>query len=104
MLPFRSKSQSASPKKRKLLPDEEDHCGANFEQHEVKRRGRKAERNHAAVSLLNMSVGLSFGSEGTGDGLWYSEDSWKVDSDAETDSLEILLNALFPEALSSSPA
>lgn len=95
MLPLRSKSRSARPKKRKPPLDEEDHCGANFEQYELKRRGRKEEHNYAAVSLLDISAGSSFGSEGTGDGPWYSEDSWKLESDAEPDSSDIRLDAPF---------
>ena len=96
---LRSKSRSASPKKRKTPLDEEDHCDANFEQYELKRRGRKEERNYAVVSLLDISAGSSFGSEGTGDGLWYSGDSWRLESDAETDSSDIQLDAPIPEAL-----
>ena len=61
----------------------------------MKRRGRKEERNYAAVSLLDISAGSSFGSEGTGDGPWYSGDSWKLESDAETDSSDIQLDAPF---------
>jgi hypothetical protein len=103
MLPLRGKSRSANPKKQKPPLDEEDHCDANFEQYKLKRRGRKEERNFAAVSLLDISAGSSFGSEGTEDGLWYSGDSWKLESDAETESSDIQLETPFPEALSSSP-
>jgi hypothetical protein len=103
MLPLRGKSRSASPKKRKPPLDKEDHCDANLEQYELKRRGRKEARNYEAVSLLDISAGSSFGSEGTGDGPWYSGDSWKLESDAETDPSDSQSETPFPEALSSSP-
>jgi len=100
MILLRSKSRSASPKKRKPPLDEEGHCDANFEQYELKRRGRKEEHNYAAVSLLDISAGSSFGSEGTGDGPWYSGDSWKLESDTETDSSDIQLDAPFQKRYS----
>ncbi|TKA64736.1 hypothetical protein B0A49_11887 [Cryomyces minteri] len=74
LLPLRSKSRSASPKKRKPPDGEEDQVSGNLEGDE-----------------MASSLGSSFGSERVVDGPWYASPSEEEDSGTETDISEALL-------------